>query len=187
MKAVIDTNSLISFVRYYLPFDKDGKLKDFIEKQILEKKIIVLDEVAKECEYVSQGLVLSKLPFIKDKKYKTSTASLVAPTRFHNMVDNNFIIGTERNKLDEPGYAAKRDSYLKSADCLMILYAYLNKAAEETIIITEETRYENDGKVFKKIPENCKSADIKTVSLPEFLEENDVIELSINVSATTLF
>ena len=37
MKALIDTSSLISFVRYYLPFDQDNKLKDFLEKQILEK------------------------------------------------------------------------------------------------------------------------------------------------------
>lgn len=29
MKAVIDTSSLVSLVRYFLPFDKEGKLKAF--------------------------------------------------------------------------------------------------------------------------------------------------------------
>lgn len=37
MKAVIDTSSLVSLVRYYLPFDKEGKLKAFIEERIEAK------------------------------------------------------------------------------------------------------------------------------------------------------
>lgn len=86
MKAIIDTCSLISFVRYYLPFDQGNQLKNLLEKQILEKKIIVLDKVAKECEYTSQGLVISALPFIKNKKYRTSTSSLIAPAKFHKLI-----------------------------------------------------------------------------------------------------
>ena len=50
MKAVIDTSSLVSLVRYYLPFDKEGKLTSFLEERILAKKIIVMEEVALECK-----------------------------------------------------------------------------------------------------------------------------------------
>lgn len=187
MKALIDTSSLISFVRYYLPFDQGNKLKSFLEKQILEKRIIVLDKVATECVYTCQGLVVSALPFINNKKYKTSTSSLIAPQKFHKLIDNNFLIGTEKKELSIAEYQNKRDAFLNSADCFLILYAFTNKASEDIIIITEETGFNNDGKVFKKIPENCKFIDVKTQTLPEFFTSNDLINLSIDVAATTLF
>lgn len=38
MKVVIDTSSLVSLVRYYLPFDKERKLKSFLEERILAKE-----------------------------------------------------------------------------------------------------------------------------------------------------
>jgi len=187
MKAIFDTSSLISFVRYYLPFDKSNKLKDFLKKQILDKKIVVLDRVATECEYQGQGQVVSALPFINEKKFKTSTTSLIAPPKFHHLIDHNFINGSVKNQFGEAEYQAERDKYLKSADCAMILYAYNNKSTEKTIIITEETGFNNDGKVFKKIPENCKSIEVTTQTLPEFFISNGLIDFSIDVTATTLF
>ncbi len=187
MKAIIDTCSLVAFVRYYLPFDKDGKLRDFLERQILERNLVVIDKVAVECERQSHGLVTSALPFIKHAKYKTSTSSLIAPARFHSLIDNNFVIGSEKNRLNEAEYQLVREEYLQSADCSMILYAYSNKCTEDVTIITEETGYNNDGKVFKKIPENCKVINVKTMKLPEFLKDNYVIDFTITVTATTLF
>ena len=187
MKALIDTSSLISFVRYYLPFDQDNKLKDFLEKQILEKKIIVLDKVATECVYTSQGLVVSALPFINNKKFKTSTSSLIAPPKFHKLIDNNFVIGSEKKELSIAEYQNKRDDFLNSADCFLILYAFTNKAFDDIIIITEETGFNNDGTVFKKIPENCNFIDVKTQTLPEFFKSNNLINLSIDITTTTLF
>ncbi len=187
MKAVIDTCSLISFVRYYLPFDQGNRLKDFLKEQILDKKIIVLDKVAAECEYTSNGLVVKSLPFIKDKKYRTSTSSLVAPPKFHHLIDCNFINASEKRKLTDAEYQKLRGDYLNSADCSLILYTYDKKNTEEIVIITEETGYNNDGKAFKKIPENCKAIDIKTQMLPEFLKSNGIINLSIDIAATSLF
>lgn len=156
---------------------------DFLENQILEKNIVVLDKVAKECSYLRNGQVIKTLPFINDKKYKTSTGSLIAPQRFHNLVDHNFINGTEKNQLSEAEYQIKRTDYINSADCTMILYAFTNK---DTVIVTEESGYNNDGKAFKKIPENCKSIGITTMTLPDFLKQNG-ISLSIEVAAATLF
>lgn len=183
MKAVIDTSSLISFVRYCIPFDEGNKLMDFLKNQILEKNIIVLDKVAEECKYLSGGLVVKTLPFINDKKYRTSTNSLIANQKFHRLVDNNFINGSEKNHLNEAEYLIKRTDYINSADCTMILYAFTYK---DTFIVTEESGYNNDGKAFKKIPENCKPIGITTMTLPEFLKQNG-IGLSIEVAATSLF
>ena len=55
MKAVIDTSSLVSLVRYFLPFDKEGKLKAFLEENILSGNIIVLEQVAEECKRQGKG------------------------------------------------------------------------------------------------------------------------------------
>jgi hypothetical protein len=58
MKVVIDTNSLLSLVRYYLPFDKKGVLFQFIKSKIENGDIIIIDKVLEECTYNSKGLVL---------------------------------------------------------------------------------------------------------------------------------
>ena len=46
MKIVIDTSSLLSLVRYYLPFDKKSLLNNLFKAQIELNNIIVLDKVA---------------------------------------------------------------------------------------------------------------------------------------------
>ena len=185
MKAVIDTSSLISLVRYYLPFDKDGKLRDFLEKQILRKDILVIDKVIEECEYQGKGQVIVAFPFLKEARYKTDT--LIPLPKFYKLVDNNFVNGSERNRINEAEYQLKRDEFLNSTDLRMILYAYNNMDKDPVIIITEETGFNNDGKIFKKIPEICRSINITTMSLPEFLSKHAVINLSIDISPTTLF
>lgn len=74
MKAVIDTSSLVSLVRYFLPFDKEGQLAAFLEERILSGKIIVLEQVVEECKRQGKGQVIDALPFIAKPKYKTSIA-----------------------------------------------------------------------------------------------------------------
>jgi hypothetical protein len=69
MKAVIDTSSLVSLVRYFLPFDKEGKLKAFLEENILSGNIIVLEQVAEECKRQGKGQVIEAFPFIAKPKY----------------------------------------------------------------------------------------------------------------------
>jgi hypothetical protein len=53
MKVVIDTNSLLSLVRYYLPFDKKGILFKFFKNKIEKGEIIIIDRVFQECTYNS--------------------------------------------------------------------------------------------------------------------------------------
>ncbi|HBL72111.1 MAG TPA: hypothetical protein DD409_04100 [Bacteroidales bacterium] len=63
MKVVIDTNSLLSLVRYYLPFDKKGVLFQFFKKKIEKGEIIIIDKVLEECTYNSKGIVISILDY----------------------------------------------------------------------------------------------------------------------------
>ena len=67
MRAVIDTTSLVSFVRYYLPFDKDDKLKKLFEKKFKSGEIIILDKVFEESKLVAKGIVAKELKFLADK------------------------------------------------------------------------------------------------------------------------
>ena len=52
MKAIIDTSSLLSLVRYYLPFDQDTKLFDFIKSEFENGNLILIDAVYQECDTV---------------------------------------------------------------------------------------------------------------------------------------
>ena len=68
MKVIIDTNSLLSLVRYYLPFDKENLLFNFIKEKI-EIGQILFGLPAAECHEWGKGDVLYdvKTGFTKEK------------------------------------------------------------------------------------------------------------------------
>ena len=72
MKIVIDTNSLLSLVRYYLPFDKNATLLNFFKNKIEEGEIIIIDKVYEQCSYIAKGLVFDKLDFLLNKTFLKS-------------------------------------------------------------------------------------------------------------------
>ena len=73
MKVVIDTSSLLSLVRYYLPFDKDLVLYNFFKSRVESGEIIILDKVYEECKYTAKGLVISSISYLDNKKYRVKT------------------------------------------------------------------------------------------------------------------
>jgi hypothetical protein len=101
MRAVIDTSSLISLVRYYLPFDKNNILYDLIRSKIETGEIIIIDKVYEESKYTAKGIVLAKLDYLKDKKLRTRTDDLLPSKKFFNQVEHQFINGSAKNKLTE--------------------------------------------------------------------------------------
>lgn len=181
MKVVIDTSSLLSLVRYYLPFDKNQILFDFIKKKIENKEIIILDKVVEECGYTAKGMVINSLEYIKNKKYQISTTSLLPYPKFFNQLENNFINGGIKNRLLEAEYESLKDTFLKSADCKLLLYSLINSKTElineEIIIVSEESESSNDNKAFKKLPAICKILGIKILTLPELINMYDGIDL----------
>ena len=68
MKVIIDTNSLLSLVRYYLPFDKNKILYNFIKEKILSGEIILIDKVYMQCAFIAKGIILSELDFLNNKE-----------------------------------------------------------------------------------------------------------------------
>ena len=187
MKAVIDTSSLVSLVRYYLPFDKEGKLKAFIEDRIEAKRLIVIEQVVAECKLQGKGQVVMALPFIDKSKNKTTVTDVAINKKLFNMIDNNFINGSVVGQFSQAEYQLERDKFTKSADFAMVLYAYSVKDKEEVVIVTEETGYSNDGKPFRKIPGICETIGVRTLNLPMFLSENNIVNLTVDVQKTSLF
>ncbi len=190
MKVVIDTSSLLSLVRYYLPFDKKTILYELIKSKIAIGEILVIDKIIEECEYVSKGIVLTTLTFLTDKafnkKYKLplNTEFILPPTpiKFYRQVDNQFVNGVQKNRLTETQYDSVKNDFMNSADMKLILTSLKLKKdfpAEEVFIVTEETEVSNDNKVFKKIPEICSQLRIETINIQQLIDKFEGISFEI--------
>lgn len=175
MNVVIDTSSLISLVRYYLPFDKNKILFKFIKTRIELKEILVLDKVFEECRYFSKGLVINKLTYLNDKNNITKTTDLLPTKKFYNQLENQFVNGAIRNKLTDVEFENRKNEFLDKADCKILLYS-LNNVKKSITIVSEETENVNDNKSFKKLPSICKILNLKIITLPELLDQYDEID-----------
>jgi hypothetical protein len=165
--VVIDTCSLISFVRYYLPLDSSKSLYDFLQDKIEQKEIIVIDEVYSECEFFAKGLVVDALPYLK--KHKVKTTECIADRKFYHFANNDFVSPVGRRATPEE-FEVLQQEFLEGADAKLVLYCLKYKAVN-CRVVTEESEGHNDNKAFKKIPSLCNTVEIKSVPLPNFLQE----------------
>ncbi len=187
MKVIMDTNSLLSLVRYYLPFDAKEKLIDFFKAKIESGEVLIIDAVYDECEKVSQRLILKELSFLTKSEFKKKyrkTNELVPREKFYNLLDNQFRTRHSR-RLSEAEFENQKEEFLKSADARMIILALKllnepNLFNDNVVIITEETRSENDNKTFRKIPAICDLLDIQVQTLPEWIKKTEGINVLIN-------
>jgi hypothetical protein len=173
MRIIIDTSSLLSLVRYYLPFDKDSVLFNYIKTKILDGNIIIIDKVYEECFYVANGLVLKKMDFLKDNKIHYKTTNILPDIKFFNSLENEFCNPSKKRTLNPSEFENRKNEYLKLADSkILLLGLSLNKAnpQERIIIVTEETETSNDNKAFKKIPAICRMLSLDCISLPELIK-----------------
>ena len=186
MKVIIDSNSLLSLVRYYLPFDKNSVLFDLIKSRIEQGEIIIVDAVYLQCQYLAKGIILEKLDYLKDKDFltaaklprKTDGIFAPSPAKFLRQVDNQFVNGVMKKRLTDVEYETQKNRYLEDADMKQIILCLnLVKDGGEVILVTEETETSNDNKLFKKIPAVCKELNIRTMTLPEFLSLYELINL----------
>jgi hypothetical protein len=190
MKVVIDTSSLLSLVRYYLPFDKQTILFEAIKSKIACGEIIVIDKIIEECKYLSQRIVLNQLPFLTDKSFNKTyklplnTEFLLPPAlaKFYRMVDNNFVITVLKNKLTETQYDSRKTDFMNSADMKLILTSLnimKDLPNEELFLATEETEFSNDDKLFKKIPAICSQLGIQTINIQQLIDKLEGVEIEI--------
>jgi hypothetical protein len=189
MKVVIDTNSLLSLVRYYLPFDKNDVLFQFFRRKIEIGEIIIIDKVLQECTYNSKGIVLTTLHYLNDKTflkeakvpYKTDSLLAPSPAKFLRQLENQFVntIVRKQRKLSDTEFENQKNSFLNDSDLKQIILCLnILKDGEKVVLVTEETESSNDNKLFKKIPAICKELNIETMTLPELLTKYE--EININ-------
>ncbi|MGX3011659.1 DUF4411 family protein [Helicobacter sp. 23-1044] len=171
---LFDTCSLIALVRYYLPFDKNNVLRNFIYSGFKSKEFLMLKQVQSECKQVSNGLVFSE--FTNLKHIKPVNFNEVITDKFHRLIDNNFIVSQSQiNKLESGEYEIQKQKFIESADFNLIYCAMENNHT----IITEETPINNDNKLFKKIPTICQIQEIKCISISQLLQTRLDINFAI--------
>ncbi|WP_158860969.1 DUF4411 family protein [Lunatibacter salilacus] len=192
MKAVIDTSSLLSLVRYYLPFDKKGILLEVIKRKIQHRDLIIIDAVYEESKFVSQKIISKHLHFLFDKEFlkeykvivKTDELIPVSPVKFLNMVKNQFVaVPSQFRKLSEAEFEVQKNRFMESADAKLIMYCQHlmgHNVEEEIYLVTEETTAANDLKLFKKIPAICDILGIPVITLPNLLEKYPEVDLGFN-------
>ncbi len=190
MKVVIDTSSLLSLVRYYLPFDKKTILFDAIKSKIANGEILVIDKIIEECAYTSKGIVLTSLAFLTDKtfnktyKLPLNTEFLLppSPAKFYRQVDNQFAIRILTNRLLLSQYDVVKNEFMNSADMKLILTSLTLKKdypTEEIFLVTEETEVSNDKKYFQKIPAICSQLNIETINIQQLIDKFEGISFEI--------
>lgn len=187
MKVVIDTNSLLSLVRYYLPFDRDSTLYEFFKRKIYEGEIIIIDKVYEQCSFVAKGLIMAKLDFLSDNEFKKSaklphnTTAVLAPSpaKFLNLMDSHFAVPVQKKKLTAVEFENQKNAHMSDADIKQIILCLnLLKQEKEVVLVTEETAGSNDNKLFKKIPAMCEILQIRTMSIPELIKSYDELKFS---------
>lgn len=185
MKVIIDTSSLLSLARYYLPFDHKTKLFDFVRSEFENGNIILIDAVYEECEYTAQGLVFKSLAYLSEKGFKITsklpikTKDLLPPStkKFYNLLNDNLRTPLSR-KLNDAQFEVNKKEFLETADARMIILALIKKSENKEIaIVTEESELGNDQKAFKKIPAICKILDIEVMTLPDLLKKYQGIDI----------
>lgn len=168
MKYIIDTSSLISLARNFLVFDSENVLYEFFEKKFRSGEFILIDKVYTECDRTAKGLVLDKMQFLKLKENIFKTDEIFPSQKFFNQLDSQFINGRAKASLKAAEYQAVKNIFLESADCKLILMANQD---QDFTIVTEETKSNNDGKGFKKIPAICEILKIPVITFPELLHQ----------------
>jgi len=181
MKVAIDTSSLMALVRYYLPFDRDDSLKNFFKIKVEIKEIIVIDKVAIESKRNAKGIIVKYLEFLEDKKNQIKTDVILPEASFLRDLENRLCYASRKSTLSDTEFENRKQAFLEDADAKLILFCLSNKGElnlDEYILVTEETRTDNDGKPFKKLPEMCDLLNIEHCSLPALLENYYNIQLS---------
>lgn len=179
MAIVVDTCSLIMLAKNYLPLDDDGGIAAFIEQSFANRELLLLDIIRDEARRTSKGVALEKMPFLDDKKIVVKTTDLLPPSprKFDNLVDNNFCVRLLKNDLTEEEYIQQKGEFMKSGDAKIVIYCWSMKHNQTDIfgdhsVMTEETRNQNDGKLFKKLPLLCDYFEVKTSTAVDYLHQN---------------
>ncbi|MCK9218038.1 MAG: DUF4411 family protein [Firmicutes bacterium] len=180
----------MALVRYYIPFDKDEAFVAYIKQKMIDGDVIIIDKVDDESKRLSGGLIKKKLNFLNDKDfikaanypYNTSRLIPIKPKTFENMMNNQFVVQIQKDKLTDIEFEQQKDEFYKDADVKQVLMCWeQNQKGNDYILVTEETPTNNDNKLFRKIPFICKELKIKTKTLPQLIKIFEKVDFEIKV------
>jgi len=183
MVVAVDTCSLLALSKYYLSFDDGRVLYSFIKSKYERHELIIIDAILIESRQTAKGQIIESLSFLNENTNniaKTENLFAPSPKRFSNQLDNNLCVPLQKKRLTDIEYSAGKQDFLSTGDARLIIYA-LNyqkenqgSLFEDFFVLTEETRVQNDGKLFKKLPLICDFLNIRTITMPEYLKQNRV-------------
>ena len=186
MNVIIDTSSLLAFVRYYLPFDKNSVLKNLMKEKFESGELLIIDKVYYEVKGISKGIVITELEFLLDISKHIKTDSIYPNAKFFTMLDDNYCNKAIKKVkgITEVEFEQAKKEYLEDADAKMILYALEHLSDIEftkPLIVTEETKSGNDNKLFRKIPDICQISGIDCCTLQELLKDYFKVDITFNL------
>lgn len=175
MIGIIDTSSLVAIARYYLPIKNEVKLLRFIESKFRRGDLIFLSSIYSETSRTQKGIALELMEFLNEHELHFNDSNLLppAPKKFSNQLDNNLCVTLLKNRLSVEEYSLQKSQYMSTGDAKLIFYA-LNNMDKKPVIITEETKFSNDGKLFKKLPAICDILGIHHMTVAEWLVGNGI-------------
>lgn len=180
MVVIVDTCSLHRLVEYYMPLDKAGKLIPLFKDQFMHEKAIMTESVYQECSFISKGIILTRMPFLKSKEFHrliVKKDELIPEKKLLNIANEQFVIKSKINSLKPEEQEEQKTRFLNGADFSLLACAYKkNKDISDVLfrdnvrVLTDESTSDNDNKCFHKIPKCCKILEIDTINIREYLE-----------------
>jgi hypothetical protein len=190
MIYLLDTNILINICRYYLCYDQ----KEVFKKQIIaaaeNDHIRILQSVKGELiNIVNQNTedlgfisflfdqeVFDKKLFCEDNAEKYFSG--IPDERLRPFLANFNVkfLTDHANALlkKDPSFnlEVQKKMFFGNADFKLVVYAmYLDGLGMKSIIVSDESRKNNDMKYFVKLPVICDSEKIEIINLPKFMRE----------------
>ncbi len=178
-KLVVDTCSLIAFLRYYR-FDSANskavhtKLTKFLVDKILSDEIMVIDKVFAELQNRTPDIITFKTS-IKNKIIDTKAlvGQVPAFSAKYYLPAKEQILGNDAIKIN-----LARQQFEESADPYLVLYCkHLKSKSVQVALITEESK-KPDHKLHEKIPTMCATEVIKCKDIPYALFDHYKDELN---------
>lgn len=125
MNVIIDTSSLLAFVRNYLPFDKDSVLKNLLQEKFERGELILVDKVYLEAKDISNKIISKELEFLIDKSKHKKTTEIFPSQKFFNMLEHQFCNQDVRKlrRITDVEFELEKRKHLETPDCSIILYA----------------------------------------------------------------
>lgn len=163
-KLILDTSSIVNFIKYYKFDNNDSKiiherLETFFLTKIKNGEIIIIDRVLRELRKPESKKLKDKM-----KPFGYSTEHLL--DKIEPLLDENLIEIRARN-YPTIELEIERNQYKeKYADLYLIAVCEELKEQDHQVILISEESLSNDQKLVEKLPTICNRRDIEYRNLP---------------------